>query len=105
MVELLLGLLPLEDQWRDSAAVLSITTSGRTVIPVELMMVGREEIGSDPAMMRLAHVVALRSEQRSVLYWVDAETGAVLRMQQLVPAHVGSLLEYRARPATPPPAP
>lgn len=98
MVELLLGLLPLEDQWTDSAAVLSVTASGRRIIPVELMTLGREELQVDSLTSARTSVVALRSEERSILYWVEVATGAVLRMQQLVPGHVGSVLEYRFLP-------
>lgn len=107
MVELVLGLLPLEDQWRDSAAVLALGVAGQTIVPVELTVLGAEELQMDSATTRPTSVVALRSEQRSVLYWVDIQTGAVLRMQQLLPPHVGTLLEYRIRLAAyaPPIAP
>jgi hypothetical protein len=98
MVELALGLLPLADLWRDSAAVLAMDPARRTVVPVELVMLVAEDLQTDSLASRLTFLVALRSERQSVLYWVDAETGAVLRMQQRLPAHVGSLLEYRIRP-------
>ena len=102
MVELVLGLLPLAEQWRDSAAVLALGVAGRAIIPAELLMLGQEELALDSVTTRLANVVVLRAEDRSILYWVDVETRAVLRMQQLLPAHVGSLLEYRIRqPVTP----
>lgn len=99
MVELALGLLPLHDQWRDSAAVIALGLAGQAVVPVELTMLGSEELQMDSVSTRATSVVALRSEQRSVLYWVDAESGAVLRMQQVLPPHVGTLLEYRIRPS------
>lgn len=100
MVELVLGLLPLVDQWRDSAAVLAMDPATRAVVPVELSMLGPDSLPVDSLTWRQASVVALRSERQSVLYWVDAVTGAVLRMQQLLPWHVGSLLEYRMREET-----
>lgn len=99
MVELVLGLLPIRDQWHDSAAVLALGADGSAIVPVELVMLGDEELQTDSVSTRPSIVVALRSERQSVLYWVDSETGAVLRMQQVLPAHVGVLLEYRIRPA------
>ena len=98
MVELVLGLLPLQDEWRDSAAVLSMGIATRDVTPVELVAVGLEDLLVDSASVRPTVVVALRSEQRSALYWVDTVTREVLRMQQVLPPHVGILLEYRLRP-------
>ncbi len=98
MVELVLGLLPITDLWRDSAAVLAMDVARRAVIPVELTLLGVEELKTDSVMFRPTNVVALRSERQAVLYWVDAETGAVLRMQQALPPHVGTILEYRIRP-------
>ena len=100
MVELILGLLPLGDSWRDSAAVLVLDPARREVIAVELAVLVAEELQTDSLVSRPTHVVALRSERQSILYWVDAETGAVLLMQQALPPHVGSLLEYRIRPDT-----
>ncbi len=99
MVELVLGLLPLEDAWRDSAAVLALDPASRAIIPVELSMLGPEDIQTDSIAVRSTWVVAVRSERQSILYWVDVESGAVLRMQQLLPAHTGSLLEFRIRPS------
>lgn len=98
MVELVLGLLPIEEEWSDSAAVLSMGIATRDVVPVELVAVGRELLPMDSVSVRPTIVVALRSEQRSALYWVDTDTRAVLRMQQVLPPHVGILLEYRLRP-------
>ncbi|HET9453735.1 MAG TPA: hypothetical protein VFO66_05565 [Gemmatimonadaceae bacterium] len=97
MVELVLGLLPLDEEWRDSAAVLSMGVASRDIVPVELVAVGMEDLLVDSAAMRPTVVVALRSELRSALYWVDMESRAVLRMLQVLPAHVGILLEYRLR--------
>lgn len=97
MLELALGLLPLGDAWRDSAAVLHLAPTARAVTPVELLVLGAERVLLDSIVARNSHVVAVRAEDRSILYWVDAATGAVLRMQQRLPAHVGSVLEYRFR--------
>ena len=97
MVEFALGLLPLQEEWRDSAAVLSMGIATRDVTPVELVAVGLEDLLVDSVTVRPTVVVALRSELRSTLYWVDTQTRAVLRMQQVLPPHVGVLLEYRGR--------
>jgi hypothetical protein len=99
MVELILGLLPLGDAWRDSAAVLAMDVARRTVIPVELSVLGVEYMLADSVLPRALNLVALRSERQTILYWVDAQTGAVLRMQQQLPSQA-TLLEYRIRPDT-----
>ena len=101
MVELILGLLPLNDSWRDSAAVLALDVARRSVLPVELSVLAVEYVPADTMVERPTYLVALRSERQTILYWVDAETGAVLRMQQQLPAQA-TLLEYRIRPDTVP---
>jgi hypothetical protein len=79
------------------------------VLPAELVVVGEENLMVDTTMQRPAWVVALRwgteSVARSVLYWIDKETGAALRVEQPLPAHVGTLLQFRMRAdtVTPPP--
>ena len=98
MVELILGLSPLGPQWSDSAAVLSVGVAERDVRPAELAVLGEEEIPVDSLTYRRARVVTLRTDAMSALYWLDPETGVVWRMQQVLPAHVGMLLEYRLRP-------
>jgi hypothetical protein len=99
MVELILGLLPLGDSWRDSAAVLAMDVARHAVVPVELSVLGTEYLPADSVAQRATNLVALRSERRTILYWIDAETGAVLRMQQQLPGQA-ILLEYRIRPDT-----
>jgi hypothetical protein len=97
MVEMLLALLPLEDRWRDSAAVMSVGLGSSGVHPAELIMLGWESVILDSATARRAKVVALRTAERSSLYWVDDSDGAVLRAHQVLHGHTGSVLEYRAR--------
>lgn len=108
MTEILLPLLPLTAQWTDSVGVLAVDMAGGTVIPAELAVIGEEQLLVDSLLIRPAWVVVLRADQRSVLFWVDKETGEVLRVQQPLPLHAGSLLEYRVRrepaPAPPPPS-
>jgi len=107
MIEALLPLLPLTSDWTDSAGVLAVDMASGTVIPAELSVIGEEEMLVDSVLARPAWVVALRADSRNVLFWVDKENGVVHRIQQPLPLHVGSLLEYRRRPdaATPSPPP
>ena len=102
MVEALLPLLPLDSAWADSAAVLSVDAASGAVMPAELAVVGVEDVESDATSARPSWVIALRAEARSATLWVDRESGEVRRVQQPLPPHVGSMLEYRvkATPAT-----
>lgn len=104
MIEMLLPLLPLSAQWSDSVALLAVDVASSTVIPGELAVIGEEEIVVDSAATRPFWVVALRVDTRNVLFWVDKHSGEVRRVQQQLPAHAGSLLEFRWRsdPAVPP---
>lgn len=97
MIEALLPLLPLSAQWTDSVGVLAVDVASSVVIPAELAVIGEEELQIDSASVRPNWVVVLRAESRNVLFWVDKETGAVQRVQQTLPAHVGMLMEYRMR--------
>jgi hypothetical protein len=97
MVEALLPLLPLSAQWTDSVGVLAVDVASSAVIAAELAVIGEEELQIDSASVRPYWIVALRAETSNVLFWVDKETGAVQRVQQPLPAHVGMLLEYRMR--------
>jgi hypothetical protein len=65
-------------------------------------VIGEEEVRLDSISVRPVWVVALRAEMRTVLLWVDKENGEPLRIQQPLPAHVGTLLEYRRRGAAAP---
>jgi hypothetical protein len=106
MVEALLPLLPLTSTWTDSVGVLSVDLATTRIIAAELAAVGVEDLLVDSSSTRPTWVVTLRAGQLSVLYWVDRDTGAVLRVQQPLSAHTGTELEYRARPeaaGAPPP--
>lgn len=88
MLEALLPLLPLSEQWRDSVTVLAVTQSSTTAIPAELAVVGTEEGSGD-------WIVALRAPTHTVVLWADRDTRRVVRVQQPLPLHTASLLEYR----------
>jgi hypothetical protein len=108
MVETVLGLLPLTASWSDSAAALHVEATTARITPSELLVVSEDDVPTDSSTLRPAWVVALRSEggNRQVMYWVDKETGAPLRVLQALPAHVGAMLEYRLLPTltqVPPP--
>lgn len=99
MVEALLPLLPLAIGWTDSVGVLAVDLSSSVVLPAELMVIGEEDLFVDSMTVRPSWVVALRTEPRYVLFWIDKETGATLRVQHLLPVRGGAVLEYRLRPA------
>lgn len=87
----------------DSVAVLVIDHVSSSVIPAELAVIGEDSVDARPAW-----IVVLRAPARSVLFWVDQQTGTLLRVQQLLPLNGASMLEYRPiaaqQPgATPPP--
>jgi len=97
MIEALLPLLPLSSTWTDSVNVLSVDLAASRLMPAELAVVGEEDLLLESSTTRPAWVVALRSEDHHVLYWVDKADGSVLRTQQPLPSHVGIELEYRLR--------
>jgi hypothetical protein len=110
MMEALLPALALTPLWRDSAGVLTVDHVSSSILPAELVVIGEESLRmpgpqtdslTQEAPTRRAWILALRAPARSVVFWVDRDTGAVLRMQQPLPLHVGSLLEYRLRSETP----
>lgn len=107
MAEAFLPLLPLTSTWTDSAGILAADIASSAIMPGELAVIGEENLAVDSTTQRASWVVALRAgtASRSVLYWIDKETGAALRIEQPLPPHAGALLEYRVRlePATPPP--
>lgn len=105
MVETMLALLPLGDSWRDSAAALSVNTVATAVIPAELSVIATEDLPLDSATVVPMWVVAARTAASSIVYWVDKATGAAVRIQQPIPAHVGRTLEFRLRHAPPPALP
>ena len=97
MVETLLPLLPLTSTWTDSVGVLSVDLATTRLIAADLAVVGEEDLVVDSSSTRPTWVVALRAGQYNALYWVDRDTGAVLRVQQPLSPHAGTELEYRAR--------
>ncbi len=101
MISMLLPLLPLSRQWTDSAGVMAVDLASTTILPVELAVVAEEELVVDSTLSRPTWVVALRAGAHSALFWVDKDIPAVLRVQQPLPPHVGRLLEFRLRGATP----
>jgi hypothetical protein len=104
MAETLLPLLPLTSTWMDSVGLLAADLVATTVLPAEIVVVGEEDLALDTLSQRASWVVAIRTASRSVIYWIDKENGATLRMEQALPLHIGRLLQYRLR-ADPPPAP
>lgn len=97
MIEMLLPLLPLAPAWTDSAGVLAVDLASGSVIPAELSVIGEENVLVDSTGARATWIVALRAEARTILFWIDRESGEVLRALQPLPTHIGSLLEYRRR--------
>jgi hypothetical protein len=97
MLETILGLLPLAVGYADSVSVLSVDLAGADVSTAELVVLGEEVLSSDSASQPV-WVVALQAEARQVLMRVDKVTGAVVRSQEAMPPHVGTMLEIRARP-------
>jgi len=95
MLELLLPLLPLSARWSDSVSVLAVNQTSLVAVPGELAVIGEDE-GSG------TWIIALRASAQAVLVWVTRETGSVVRIQQPVPLHIASLLEYRPMAPTPP---
>ena len=104
MAEALLPLLPLTSTWMDSVGLLAVDLVTTAVLPAEIAVVGEEDLAIDTLTQRASWVVAIRTGSRSVVYWIDKEHGATLRMEQALPAHIGRLVQYRLR-ADPPPAP
>ena len=100
LVEVVLPLLPLGPDWSDSARVLSIEPTAAAIIPAVIAVLEQEELQVADA-RRPTWVVALRTEPRYVLFWIDRETGAVARVQHALRG--GVILEYRLRAGPPPP--
>jgi hypothetical protein len=103
MLDATMPLLAFLPEWSDSVGVLAVDMAGASVIPSELTVIGEEDLMLDSLTARPAWVVALRAETQSALFWIDKENGEPLRMQQRLPSHVGTLLEYRLRVAPAPP--
>lgn len=105
MIEVLAGLLPLTSDWSDSAAVLAVDAGDAVVVPVELAVTGEEPGGSSDSTSAGTWLLAVRGERGQLQLWIDKGTRQVSRLEQTLPGHVGSRLEYRtktAQPAAPP---
>lgn len=97
MLEVIVGLLPLSGEWSDSAALLAVDAGDAGVIPAELAITGTEQgVGSDTAGVWL---MAVRTDRGQLQLWIEKTSGAVARVEQALPSHVGSRLEFRPRMA------
>lgn len=102
MVDLLLpAIFPVEGRL-DSVTVLTIDPGGVAFLPGALIVLGREALQLPGGEPRTVWVVALHTEPRYVLFWVDSETGGVVRVQHYLERD-RALLEYRLRSAALPP--
>jgi hypothetical protein len=105
MLEALFPLLHWTPYRSDSVQVLVVDHVSSGVTGAELAVIGEDSVVGRPAW-----IVVLRAPARSVLFWIDQETGALLRLQQPLPLNGASMLEYRLRvppgtPAASPPSP
>lgn len=97
MLEVIAGLLPLSGEWSDSAALLAVDAADASVIPAELAITGTEQgVGGDTAG---AWLMAVRTDRGQLQLWIEKTSGTVARIEQPLPSHVGSRLEYRPRTA------
>lgn len=97
MTDVILGALPLHATWADSAALLEVEPSGARTVPAELIVVAEEAVDVPGDASIRAWVLAIRTPGRQLLYWVDQQTGIPVRIQQNLPSHIGSFIEYRIR--------
>lgn len=98
MLELLVSLLPLSASWADSVNVLWSDLAGTEVAGAELLVMGEDSVAVAGGPTRQAWLVGLNAEERRLVLWVDKQTGVAIKSQQAVPAHTGTLIEYRERP-------
>ena len=107
MIETIASLLPLTIGWSDSAAVLSVDAGDAAVVPVELAITGEEPGAMAGDSATGAWLFAVRADRSESQFWIDKASGNVNRIEQTLPAHVGSRLEFRPRvppvPGTTPP--
>ena len=97
-LEVLASLLPLGPAWSDSVNALEITFGGARVEHSELAVIAEDLVAiSSETPPRSAWILSLRSGAKESRVWVDRKTGDVLKAQQLLPSHVGAVLEYRVR--------
>ena len=92
MMEALFPLLDWTPYRSDSVNVLMVDHVSSTVLAAELSVIGEDSVAGKPAW-----IVVLRAPTRSVLFWIDRETGTLLRLQQPLPLNGASMLEYRLR--------
>ena len=97
MLELILGLVPLSAGWSDSAHMLATSLAGARVSPVELLVMGEDSTETPGGQYRAVWLVGLNADAGRVMLSVDKLTGALVRSQQSLPPHGGSVLEYRER--------
>jgi len=96
--EMIAALLPLSSTWSDSANALAVTVASASVDASALVVAGEDSLTVAPGVpARQAWIVSIRSGPNESRVWVDRESGDVLRAQQLLPSHVGAVLEYRIR--------
>lgn len=92
MLEALFPLMQWTPYRVDSVQVLVADHVSSDVIPAELAVIGEDNVDA-----RETWIVVLRAPARSVLFWVDKETGTLLRLLQPLPLNGASMLEYRRR--------
>ena len=91
MLETALRLLPFGTAWEDSAATLSVTLSGQTVVPTRLSVLGEDQIRV-PAGTFDCWVVAVHADASRGLYWVTKRDPMVVRSVLDVPSLGGAQL-------------
>jgi hypothetical protein len=102
MIETIAGLLPLTADWSDSAVVLAVDAGDANVIPAELAITGSETSATDTSGV---WILAVRTDRGQLQLWIEKSTLQAVRVEQALPAHVGTRLEFRTRMqsgATPP---
>jgi hypothetical protein len=98
--DVLLAVLPLSAGWNDSATVMQLDAGTHQLVRADVAVIGEEELSGDSTTARPVWVVALRSDSSHVLYWIDKSDGSIMRVLQQLPAHVGTDVEFRLRPAS-----
>ncbi len=94
MIETIAALLPLTAEWSDSAAVLAVDAGDAIVIPAELAITGSDV---STTYTTGAWIMAVRTERGQLQLWIEKSTGQAVRVEQALPTHVGTRLEYRSR--------
>jgi hypothetical protein len=94
MIETIAGLLPLTADWSDSAVVLAVDAGDAIVVPAELAITGSETSATDTSGV---WILAVRTDRGQLQLWIEKSTLQVVRVEQPLPAHVGTRLEFRTR--------